>query len=340
MFAARRSACSRANARCWSAAISLLLLGGCDQLQSALNPQGPVSLAISRMWWIMFWGAVAIFVLVVVLMLYAVFSAPERRRPINATKMIISGGVILPVVSLTALLVYGTQFLDERIESVDGGESLKIEVIGSQWWWEIRYPQQGGDPPVVTAEEIYIPVGRAIDISVSTRDVIHSFWVPSLAGKIDLIPGRINRIALRADKSGIYRGQCAEFCGIQHARMGIFVFAVPPAEFEAWLDGQRRPATSEAVGIRAQGEAAFLTQDCSRCHTIRGTAAAGKRGPDLTHVGSRQTLAAGTLPNNAASLAAWISSNHEIKTGNKMTRYEHLDADTIAALAAYLEGLK
>lgn len=292
------------------------------------------------MGWIMFWGAVAVVALVLSLLLYAIFSAPENRRPLDANKLIIGGGIILPVVSLSALLIYGTLFLDQDVVSADGSEPLEIEVIGSQWWWEIRYPRAGGDEAVVTAEEIVIPVGRAINVSVRTRDVIHSFWVPSLAGKIDLIPGKINRISLRADKSGVFRGQCAEFCGIQHARMGIFVYAVAPAQFETWLHAQSQPASATPSGAGRQGEAAFVRENCSGCHTIRGTPAAGKGGPDLTHVGSRRTLGAGTLPNSQPSLAKWIAHHHTIKRGNKMPSYAHLDVDTVAAIAAYLEGLQ
>lgn len=320
--------------------IALVPLSGCDQVQSALNPQGPVALEISRMGWIMFWGAVAVVALVLSLLLYAIFSAPENRRPLDANKLIIGGGIILPVVSLSALLIYGTLFLDQNVVSADGSEPLEIEVIGSQWWWEIRYPGARGDEAVVTAEEIVIPVGRAVNVSVQTRDVIHSFWVPSLAGKIDLIPGKVNRISLRADKSGVFRGQCAEFCGIQHARMGIFVYAVAPAEFEAWLHAQRQPASAATSEVSRQGEAAFFRENCSSCHTIRGTPAAGKRGPDLTHLGSRRTLGAGTLPNTHSSLAHWIAHHQSIKRGNKMPSYAHLDTDTVATIAAYLEELK
>jgi cytochrome c oxidase subunit 2 len=204
----------------------------------------------------------------------------------------------------------------------------------------VRYPQRESSGAVVTANEIHVPVGADIALALTTSDVIHSFWVPSLAGKVDMVPGRRNELVLRADRAGVYRGQCAEFCGVQHALMALLVVAVSPAAFEAWQARESQDATSPRTPEEARGLDTFLAQGCGGCHTIRGTAAAGRLGPDLTHLGARRTLAAGTLVNRPETMAAWIADGHRVKPGNRMPTYRHLDPELVDALAAYLVSLK
>jgi cytochrome c oxidase subunit 2 len=210
---------------------------------------------------------------------------------------------------------------------------MTVDVIGHQWWWEVRYP----GTPAVTANEIHIPARTPVRVVATTADVIHSFSVPQLNRKIDTIPGRRNSIELDADTPGVYRGACAEFCGLQHAHMALFVIAQPEAAFREWLANQSRPATTPS-GLGAKGAQVFQS-DCSSCHAIRGTQADGDVGPDLTHVGSRTTLASVTIPNGAANLRDWITDNQHIKPGNQMPDIV-LPGSQLDALVAYLEGLK
>jgi cytochrome c oxidase subunit 2 len=213
-----------------------------------------------------------------------------------------------------------------------GDAQLTIEVIGHMWWWEVRYP--GG---VETANEIHVPVGETVRFEVSSVDVIHSFWVPELAPKIDMIPGRTNVLDVRAERPGTYRGQCAEFCGLQHANMALFVVAEARAEFDAWLRNEALPAPVPGPGATA-GLGILLDSSCVGCHTIRGTEASGTLGPDLTHVAARQTLAAGTIANTHENLAAWISHPQSIKPGAVMPPTE-LSPQELSAVVEYLEGL-
>ena len=185
--------------------------------------------------------------------------------------------------------------------------ATRIEVEGRQWWWEVRYPDARGGS-VVAANEIHISLGTAVELILTSPDVIHSFWVPSLGGKVDMVPGRVNRLALRADRAGVYRGQCAEYCGAQHAQMALVVVAETPEAFAAWLLAEAAPARAPTTPQARAGTRRIPVQGCGGCHTIRGTAALGRLGPDLTHVASRRTLAAGTLANDAATLRAWIAA--------------------------------
>jgi cytochrome c oxidase subunit 2 len=197
--------------------------------------------------------------------------------------------------------------------------------------WRVRYLGASGQPDFDTANEIRIPTGRPVELSLASADVIHSFWVPNLAGKIDMIPGRTNRVRLFADRAGVFRGQCAEYCGGPHAQMALYVIADSPERFEAWRDDQRKPAT--------RSDALFAAR-CGTCHTIRGTAAAGTRGPDLTHVASRGSLGAGVLPMSAAALADWTTSSQHLKPGNLMPEFRELPEEELRALATYLASLE
>ena len=314
----------------------LLPAAGCAGIQSALDPHGPEAAAIAQSHWIMLAGGAAILLVVMALALYAVFRDPARRAP-SATAVIVGGGVVFPVVALSALLVYGVS-LSSGLRAGEEG-ALEIEVVAHRWWWEVRYPGASGGAKVATANELRIPVGRAVAVRLTSADVVHSFWIPALAGKIDAIPGRENRIVLRADRPGSFRGQCAEFCGAQHARMALHAVALAPEEFERWLANLQRPVPASAREARG---AALFRAHCLECHAVRGLGAAGPRlaAPDLTHVASRAWLGAGTLENNRANLAAWIAANDRLKPGNAMPVFAHLAPGELDALAAWLESLE
>lgn len=323
--------------RGWPA--GFLFLAGCDGPQSALDPKGVSAEHIAEIGWVLFSGGAAIFAFVMILTAWALFA--RRRNWLARDGWIVGGGVVFPVVVLTALLVY-TLGVARDITGEPPADPLRVEVVGVMWWWEVRYTDlEGGQAgPIVSANEIHVPVGRPVEITLTTVDVIHSFWVPNLAGKLDMVPGHINRLTLRATTPGVYRGQCAEYCGAQHARMALYVVAHSPEEFAAWLARERAPASDPTDPLRRQGREAFFKAGCQACHTIRGTPANGKLGPDLTHVGGRLSLAAGWLDNHVGTLAGWIADAQDIKPGNRMPSFDVLDGKTVRALAAYLEGLK
>jgi cytochrome c oxidase subunit 2 len=240
----------------------------------------------------------------------------ERDR--KGARMILLLGAAIPGLILVALFVWTIQTLnalDPRARAPD----MVVDVVGKQWWWEVRYRDTVPGRVFVTANEIHVPVGRRVELRLTATDVIHSFWVPELHGKTDLIPGRENVTWIQADRPGVYRGQCAEYCGVQHATMGLLVVAQPRAEFESWAAGQRRPAASSADSADP-GRAAFLASACARCHAVRGTPAAGNAGPDLTHVASRRTLAAALVPNTPGHLGGWIGNPQALKPGSRMPR--------------------
>jgi cytochrome c oxidase subunit 2 len=312
------------------------LLGG---TQSALNPQGPVASEIAALTWLLFAGATAIFLGVVALAAYALFARRGRRAWMARTEFVVAAGIVFPLVVLTGLLIRAFLPTAEG-DSGAASASLRIEVVGEQWWWRVHYLNAGGGHEFATANEIRIPVGRPVELSLRSADVIHSFWVPSLAGKLDMIPGRVNRLHLSAEQAGEFRGQCAEYCGGPHARMAFFVIAQRPDEFEAWRAQQQRPATVPATQSTERGQWLFVERGCGVCHSVRGTAAQSTRGPDLTHVGSRISLGAGTLRNGAGALADWISSSQHLKPENLMPSFDTLPAAELGAIAAYLESLQ
>jgi cytochrome c oxidase subunit 2 len=311
-----------------------LLAAGCDNDQSTLSPQSDASRRIAGLWWAMFAGAWVVFAVVVALLAAAIVrrrAAKERGDDARSKRLILAGGFAAPVVVLSILFAFSVRTLPATSAPAAGRTALTVEVTGRQWWWEVRYPGSGA----VTANEIHIPAATPVRLVVTTSDVIHSFWVPELNRKIDLVPGRRNEILLEADRPGVYRGQCAEFCGVQHAHMAFLVVADPPARFRAWLADQARPAAASG----ARGREVFLGEACSGCHTIRGTSADGTRGPDLTHVGSRTTLAALALRNDRESLERWIRDPQGVKPGARMPGLA-LSDDQVDALADYLEGLR
>jgi cytochrome c oxidase subunit 2 len=242
--------------------------------------------------------------------------------------------VILLFIMLTASVVTG-----HTIAGLSSKNPITIDITGHQWWWEVRYEATQPDQTVVTANEIHVPVGLPVVVKTSSADVIHSFWAPNLHGKRDLIPGYENALWFQADTAGVFRGQCAEFCGHQHAHMAFFIVAEPVEKFQAWLAQQVSTPPPPADPEAQRGEVVFLSHTCVMCHTIRGSGAGAKLGPDLTHIASRMTIAAGTLPNNRGNLAGWISDSQSIKPGNKMPP-NPLKADDLNALLTYLETLK
>lgn len=286
----------------------------------------------------MFIGAGVIFLLVLALLGYALWRRPGWRAHINHNLFIVSGGIVLPIVVLTVLLVYVFRF-GGQLSAAPPDDRLVVEVTAHQWWWQFRYLGEEPQLDVYTANELHIPAGRPVELHLRTADVIHTFWVPNLAGKRDMIPGMDNRLVIQADEPGLFKGQCNEFCGAQHALMRLLVISQPEADFEDWLARQRAPAAEPEVSSIREGRDVFMASGCPACHTVRGTEAGGFTGPDLTHFGSRRTIAAGVLRNTSGNRRAWLVSNQHIKPGNKMPEFR-LDAEALHALEAYLGSLE
>lgn len=319
-----------------------LLLAGCavEEAPSMLQPSGFAARVVEDLWWLMFWLGAAVFVLVTALLVIGPLRG--RRKPVGdgapepsrGPAWIVLGGVVLPLLVLP--VVYGATILTlAQTSDFAGEDDLQVEVTANTWWWDVRYPASG----FTTANEIVIPVDRPVQMVLKSNDVIHSFWVPQLAGKIDNIPGRTNTLSLQADEPGVYRGQCAEYCGTQHSRMQFFVRAVPEAEFEQWLLAQRRPADVPDTREETAGALVFNRAGCAACHTVSGTAADGQIGPDLTHLMSRETIGAGTLPNTKGYLGGWVLDPQQSKPGAKMPPTP-LDPQELEALLAYLTSLE
>jgi cytochrome c oxidase subunit 2 len=310
-----------------------------DDWQSALDPAGPVAAGLHGLFWLFAAICGAVWLLVVVFAGFAVL----RRDRATAGQSERRAGIIVGIcVALTAVIITGftlVSYAATRGISQHEPDALVIQVRAYQWWWQITYPDAQPSRSFITANEIHIPVGRPVRMELSAEDVIHSFWVPNLGGKHDLIPGRENTITLTADQPGLYRGQCAEFCGLQHAHMAFIVIAESPAAFDAWRDSQRGAARAPQSDEEHRGRALIESKACGSCHTVRGTQASGTLGPDLTHVAGRQTIAAGMLPLTRGALAAWIADPQTIKPGNNMPLVP-LAADDLQAISAYLASLK
>jgi cytochrome c oxidase subunit 2 len=305
-------------------------------LQSSLHPAGPDAAIIAQMSWVLFGGAALIFVAVMVLVALGLRRAP---RAASSRRWIAGAGVAFPVAVLSVLLVWSTWRSAELSPQTSRG-AFAIGVTAKMWWWEVRYRDPASGREFAGANEIRIPVGKPVYLGLTSTDVIHSLWIPSLNGKMDTVPGRINGLTLQADKPGIYRGQCAEYCGEQHARMALHVVALPQEQFDRWLAREAQPAAAPTGPLLERGRAAFLEQRCQSCHTIRGVAEGARLGPDLTHVGGRMHIGAGTLRNHRGTLAGWIADPQAIKPGARMPGSNDIDGPTLNALAAYLEHLK
>jgi len=309
--------------------------GACDGPQSALIAAGRDAEHIDGLFRMMTGGALVVWLAVVAIAVYTI-RIGESHSQRAANLLILGGGVAAPTVVLGALIVYGMPLVPTVLAIPE--DSLSIRVTAKQWWWRFEYVTPEG--PVETANELRLPVGERVALQLSSPDVIHSFWVPSLAGKMDMIPGRVTRLALEPTRTGTFRGTCAEYCGASHALMAFSVVVMAPEDFQAWIEEQARPAVAPADPLAARGQAAFTANGCSACHTIRGTPAAARIGPDLTHVGSRREIAAETLPNDRTALARWIAESESIKPGVHMPAFRALDPDELSALAAYLSDLK
>lgn len=323
-----------------------LLLQGCAGWQSALDPKGP---AASELAWLI-WFFTALCAVVWVLVMIALVVPLMMRSRAQAEPLAIKAGAddrklraVMTAVGLTAIVLIGLTllsfFANRTLAAIGSDAALTIRVTGHQWWWEVRYEDATPSRILTTANEIHIPAGEPVKLLLTSTDVIHSFWIPSLSGKLDLIPGHMNVLDLKADKPGVYRGQCAEFCGAQHANMGTFIIAEPRAKFDAWWNDQLQPAATPTGDEAKAGQDLFLKRPCVMCHRIGGTPAGGTVAPDLTHIASRQTLAAGTLTMSRGNLAAWIADPQGIKPGSHMPVVE-LSGDELNAMVAYLEALK
>jgi len=320
-------------------------------IQSALNPAGPNAGSISRLWWLMFIVCSIVFVVVLIALLLSLrrrtaepvseltptVEPPregERRRR-NVVISALTVTVIILFVFLIASYRTGRAISSNRPDKT----GLSIDLTGHQWWWEVRYSDVDASNIFTTANEIHIPVGVPVVFTLHGGDVIHSFWVPNLAGKKDLIPGKVNVIWLQADKPGVYRGQCAEYCGLQHAKMALWVIAEPQEQFNAWRQDQTQTSVQPSTDSQKRGQQVFLSSTCVMCHAINGTPAGSNVGPNLTHIASRNTIAAATLQNTHEHLAQWIRDSQSVKPGNKMPQHNLSDAD-LQAVVDYLQSLK
>jgi len=324
---------------------ALLAVSGCAGWQSVLDPQGPESKHLSGLIWI-FTGLSAVIWLAVmgVLLVAIVRRAPERpdplalHMPIERRGVMIVGGAVLATL-LTVIGLTALSYFSQRHLYATQASAVVVKITGHQWWWDVRYEGDRPDQVLTTANELYIPAGQPITVKLAASDVIHSFWVPSLMGKQDLIPGQDNELQFTAIRPGVYRGQCAEFCGWQHAHMGMFAVVLPREQFSAWRAAQTAPALMPDDPVRRKGAAIFQSKACVMCHTIRGTSAGSRVGPDLTHFASRKSIASATLPMSRGNIAAWLLDPQGIKPGTNMPNVS-LAPDEVEPLVSYLEGLR
>ena len=338
-------------AKIWLIAVAATCVSSCGGggIQNALNPQGPNATSLDRLWWLMFYVCTAVWVLVMIALVLAIrrgrrksdlnpvlkFSTQTEQRKRNAVLSAVSVTVII----LFVFLIYSYSTGRALTADLSQKNGLSIEVTGHQWWWEARYNDVDASNIFTTANEIHIPVGVPVLFTLHGGDVIHSFWVPNLAGKKDLIPGKISTMWLQADKPGVYRGQCAEYCGLQHARMALWIVAEPPDQFNAWRQNQTQSSAPPTSDSEKRGQQVFVSSTCVMCHAIGGTTAGSNVGPNLTHVGSRNTLAGATLSNTREHLMSWITNSQTFKPGNKMPP-NNLGQQDLDALVDYLQSLK
>ncbi|HEX5385746.1 MAG TPA: cytochrome c oxidase subunit II [Gemmatimonadales bacterium] len=337
---------TRAAGRSAAIGTAAFAVTGCAAAPSVFDTHGTIANRVAPLGWYLIIMSLVVMGVIIVLVLMALFRGRPPRdtetielaEPRSGLGWILWGGIIIPAIVLAFSFVFSLVTLSATARPpVRPG--LTVAITGHRWWWEVKYLDPDGKPVIITANEIHVPVGRPVRVELTSDNVIHSFWVPELAGKTDVIPGQQNVAWLEATTPGRFHGQCAEYCGLQHAHMQLVVEADPPAEFDHWMAGQRQPAAEPTTSLDSLGQRTFVGQACSLCHTIQGTAAHGRVGPDLTHLASRQTIAAGTLPNTRGNLAGWISNTQTIKPGNLMpTMYLH--PAELQSIVAYLETLK
>ena len=282
-------------------------------------------------------GSALIWLVVTGLSLYAVRAGRPLWTERGGFWLITVGGVVVPTVVLAVLLAFGMPSLARQLDTSRTAD-LRLSVVGEQWWWRVRYELPGGGH-VDLANEVRLPRGRVAAVTLASDNVIHSFWIPSLAGKVDMIPGRFTSVMLEPTVAGSYRGVCAEYCGASHARMAFVVEVMEPADFDRWLENESRPAAAPASDV-AEGADAFIRHGCAACHAIRGTTAIATIGPDLTHLGSRRSVAAATLPNDIEQIARWIAEPDHVKPGALMPPFRMLPVNELRAIAAYLRSLQ
>ena len=310
--------------------------------QSAFDPHGPIARSIATHgWWLLL-----VCIVVHIIVMTAFFVALGRRRrdtddlPETSARLTRNVGI---AVALTVLILIGiatsSVVAGRGLYSPSGAGAITVDVVGHQWWWEFQYHDVTPSDVFTSPNELHIPVGVPVVLKAMSSDVIHSFWVPNLMGKRDLIPGIVTNTWIQADEPGMYRGQCAEFCGHQHAHMALEVVAEPMDKFQQWIQHQREPAQEPSTDEQKRGRDVFMQSTCVTCHAIRGTDAGSHVGPELTHVGSRLTLAAGTLPNARGHLAGWIANSQSIKPGNRMPP-NALAPDDLQAVLAYVRSLR
>lgn len=319
--------------------VLLLSLSGCAGSQSILDPAGIQAERIASLFWWMFGGGMLIWIGVVALAGYVIKVRPGKHQPVKSQWLIIGGGVVFPALVLTALLIFGLSIMPDTRPGEGERADIRISVAGEQWWWRVHYQTDNGES-VELANEIRLPVGRTALFELTSTNVIHSFWIPALGGKVDMIPGRTNQLLLEPTRPGTFQGACAEYCGTSHSFMRFRVRVMEQQAFDQWLAAQAQPAHTPTTPEAREGRRVFMSNGCASCHTIRGTAADGQRGPDLTHVGSRLSLAAGTLPMAPESFTHWIGHTRDIKPGVVMPRFEVLGQEKLEALAAYLTSLE
>ncbi len=332
-----------------------LFLAGCATVQSTSNTHGPAAHKIALLS-----HAMSITFVITILVMWALLAIALKRNPGNLMEhmpidvgggqaWVAIGGIAIPLLVLSVFFFLGLDLLaDFPIHGDHGAMNMgamaakskpDILIIGHQWWWEVHYLGDASQQ-VVTANEIHIPAHRPVNIELRSADVIHSFWVPSLHGKVDLLPGNVNFIRIEASEPGDYVGQCAEYCGKQHSNMRLLLIAQEPDAFSAWLANQRKPGVEPTSPDTRQGQQAFLEGPCSRCHTVRGIPANGKFGPDLTHIGSRKEIGADSFPNNTAYLEGWITDAQSLKPGCKMPNVTQYNGTQLRSLVSYLRQLQ
>lgn len=314
--------------------------------QSVLDPRGAAADSIYGLTHFLTWTATAVFLVVMAALAYAILrpraSGEDEGEASPAVRQRLTR-IVAGAVAVTALILFahlGVSFATDRaMAAIASPDAIQIEVRGRQWFWDITYQDTVPANQLSTSNEIHIPVGRPILLKMTSTDVIHSLWIPNLHGKKDLIPGHWTTTYLRADSPGVYRAQCAEYCGMQHAKMALVVVAEPEEQFRQWYRANLAPAPEPADSVTLRGREVFLGASCALCHTIRGTSAGSRNGPELTHIGSRRSLAAGTLPNTRGHLQGWIVNPQGVKPGVRMPAND-LSPNDLNALVRYLESLK